>query len=128
MQAAQQRFGSRLMEPLPMSANYDEYDDDLLRHHYEQELEHLRRHLRAFAHRHPEAAARLSIGSGGHSDDSGVERLVQSTALLHARHSAKIDDDYPELSEALIQRSFPQYLRPFPSCSVAQFDMAGMFD
>jgi type VI secretion system protein ImpG len=116
------------MEPLPMSANYDEYDDDLLRHHYEQELEHLRRDLRAFAQRHPEAAARLSIGSGGHSDDPGVERLVQSTALLHARHSAKIDDDYPELSEALIQRSYPQYLRPFPSCSIAQFDIDEMFD
>jgi len=111
-----------------MTTRHDEFDDDLLRHYYERELEILRRDLRAFAQRNPEAATRLSINSDGRSDDAGVERMVQSTAILHARHSAKIDDDYPELSEALIERTFAQYLRPFPSCSVAQFDMAGMFD
>ncbi|RDU94541.1 type VI secretion system baseplate subunit TssF [Trinickia dinghuensis] len=129
MQAAQQRFDSRVMEgPLSMNANYDDRDDDLLRHFYERELELLRRDMRAFAKRNPAAAARLSINSDGRSDDAGIERLAQSTALLHARHSVKIDDDYPELTEALIQRSYPQYLRPFPSCSVAQFDIEGMFD
>ncbi|HEX7683071.1 MAG TPA: type VI secretion system baseplate subunit TssF [Trinickia sp.] len=103
-------------------------DDDLLRHYYEQELEHLRRDLRAFAQRYPKAAARLSINSHGRSDDLGVERLAQSTALLHARHSAKIDDDYPELTEALTRISYPQYLRPFPSCSIAQFDTGDIFE
>ena len=111
-----------------MTTDYDDLDDDLLRHYYEKELEILRRDMRTFAQRHPEAAARLSINSDGRSDDPGVERLAQSTALLHARHSAKIDDDYPELSEALICRTYPQYLRPFPSCAVVQFDIAGMFD
>lgn len=109
-----------------MTANHD--DDELLRHYYEKELEHLRRDLRAFAQRHPEAAARLSINSDGRSDDLRVERLAQSAALLHARHSAKIDDDYPELTEALTRISYPQYLRPFPSCSIAQFDTGDMFD
>lgn len=109
-----------------MTANPD--DDDLLRHYYEQELEHLRRDLRAFAQRHPKAGARLSINSDGRSDDLGLERLAQSTALLHARHSAKIDDDYPELTEALTHISYPQYLRPFPACSIAQFDTGDMFD
>ena len=111
-----------------MTTHHDEFDDDRLRHYYERELEILRRDLRAFAQRNPEAATRLSINSDGRSDDAGVERMVQSTAILNARHSAKIDDDYPELSEALIERTFPQYLRPFPAYSVAQFDMTGMFD
>jgi type VI secretion system protein ImpG len=111
-----------------MNADHEDYDDDLLRHYYDQELEHLRRDMRAFAQRHPDAAARLSINSDGHSDDAGVERLVQSTALLHARHAAKIDDDYPELTEALTHMSYPQYLRPFPSYSVAQFGGAGVFN
>ena len=111
-----------------MKAQYNDYDGELLRRYYEQELESLRRDMRAFAQRHPEAAARLSINSDGRSEDPSVERLAQSTALLHARHSAKIDDDYPELSEALIERTYPQYLRPFPSCSVAQFDIGGMFE
>ena len=111
-----------------MNTDYDDFDDDLLRHYYDQELEHLRRDMRTFAQRHPDAAARLSINSDGHSDDAGVERLVQSTALLHARHSAKIDDDYPELTGPLTQMLYPQYLRPFPSYSIAQFDSAGVFD
>ena len=111
-----------------MTTHHDEFDDDRLRHYYERELEILRRDLRAFAQRNPEAATRLSINSDGRSDDAGVERMVQSAAILHARHSAKIDDDYPELSEALIERTFPQYLRPFPAYSVAQFDMTGVFE
>ncbi|KAA0088124.1 type VI secretion system baseplate subunit TssF [Paraburkholderia sp. T12-10] len=111
-----------------MTTNHDDFDDDVLRHYYEKELEILRRDMRAFAQRNPEAAARLSINSDGRSDDPGIERLAQSTALLNARHSAKIDDDYPELSEAVIQRTYPQYLRPFPSCSVAQFDPENMFN
>ncbi len=111
-----------------MTTHHDEFDDDRLRHYYERELEILRRDLRAFAQRNPEAATRLSINSDGRSDDAGVERMVQSTAILNARHSAKIDDDYPELSEALIERTFPQYLRPFPAYSVAQFDMTGVFE
>lgn len=111
-----------------MTTYDDEFDDDRLRHYYERELEILRRDLRAFARRNPEAATRLSINSDGRSDDAGVERLVQSTAIMNARHSAKIDDDYPELSESLIERTFPQYLRPFPAYAVAQFDVAGVFD
>jgi len=111
-----------------MNANEDDYDDDLLRHYYEVELEFLRRDMRNFVLRYPEAAARLSINSDGHSDDPGVGRLLQSTALLHARHSAKIDDDYPEFAQALTRTSYPQYLRPFPSFSVVQFDIEDTFE
>jgi type VI secretion system protein ImpG len=111
-----------------MNEYYDDFDDELLRHYYEQELEILRRDMRAFAKRHPEAAVRLSINSDGRSDDPNIERLTQSAAFLHARHSAKIDDDYPEISEAVTHMTFPQYLRPFPSSSVVQFDIGNMFN
>ena len=111
-----------------MNLNYDDCDDDMLRHYYELEMELLRRNMRSFAQRCPEAASRLSINGDGYSDDPGVERLVQSTALLHARHSAKIGDDYPEFTEALTHMLYPQCLRPFPSCSVVQFDIGDMFD
>lgn len=111
-----------------MNSNGDVYESDLLRHYYELELEVLRRDMLRFAQRRRDAAARLSINSDGHSDDPGVERLVQSTALLHARHRLKIDDDYPEFAEALTHLAYPQYLRPFPSCAIAQFDIDGMFD
>ena len=94
--------------------------DDLLPY-YERELAALRRSLGEFARRHPEAAARLSI-SGEHSEDPHVERLLQSAALIFARSSACIDDDYPELTTAMLEITYPEYLRPFPSCSIARFE------
>ena len=111
-----------------MNFNSDDYDDELLRHHYELELEILRRDLRRFAQKNPIAAARMSINGDGRSDDPSIERLAQSAALLHARHRLKIDDDYPEFAQALTRKSYPQYLRSVPACAVAQFNIEGAFD
>ncbi len=89
---------------------------------YERELAFLRRHSQEFAKRYPKIAARLAMSQDG-SEDPHVERLVQSFALLSARISKKLDDDYPEFTEALLEVLYPHYLRPFPSCSIAQFDL-----
>ncbi|GLU34127.1 type VI secretion system baseplate subunit TssF [Trinickia caryophylli] len=102
-------------------------EDDTLRYHYEKELALLRRSLRAFADRYPRAAVRLSI-VGEHSEDPHVERLLQSFAFLAARISAKLGDDYPEFTEALLGTLNPLYLRPFPSCAIARFGTSSQFD
>jgi type VI secretion system protein ImpG len=121
------RLNSHKRGAFPMHFNTDDYDE-LLRHQYELELEFLRRDLRRFAQKHQGAAARVSINGDGRSDDPSIERLVQSAALLHARHRLKIDDDYPEFAEALARKAYPQYLRSVPACAVAQFDIEGAFD
>lgn len=95
--------------------------EDLLPH-YERELGYLRRHGRDFAERYPKIAGRLMLSADG-SQDPHVERLIESFALLSARTSKKIEDDYPEFTEALLEVMYPHYLRPFPSCSIARFDM-----
>lgn len=100
--------------------------DDLLPF-YERELASLRHSLKEFAARHPGAATRLAI-VGEHSDDPHVERMLQSFALLAARIDAKIEDDYPEFTEGMLEVVFPHYLRPFPSCSIAQFDVGNLFE
>jgi type VI secretion system protein ImpG len=87
---------------------------------YERELAFLRRYSRDFAERYPKIAARLAI-SGEHCEDPHVERMIESFALLGARINKKLDDDYPEFTEALLDVLYPHYLRPFPSCSIAQF-------
>lgn len=92
--------------------------EDLLPY-YERELSYLRRYSRDFAQRYPKIAARLAM-SGEHSEDPHVERMIQSFALLGARINKKLDDDYPEFTEALLEVMYPHYLRPFPSCSLAQ--------
>lgn len=89
---------------------------------YERELAFLRRDSQDFAKRYPKIAGRLTMSQDG-SDDPHVERLVQSFALLSARISKKLDDDYPEFTEALLEVLYPHYLRSFPSCSIAQFDL-----
>lgn len=99
---------------------------DNLLPYYERELAFLRDSLGQFAPRHPKIAARLSM-SGGQTDDPNVERLLQSSALLGARISEKLDDDYPEFAEALLETIYPEYLRAFPSCTVAEFDIGNAF-
>ena len=88
--------------------------------YYERELMYLRTYSREFAERYPKIAARLAM-SDGVSEDPHVERLMQSFAFLGARINKKLDDDYPEFTEALLEVLYPHYLRPFPSCSIAQF-------
>ncbi|RNF82394.1 type VI secretion system baseplate subunit TssF [Montanilutibacter psychrotolerans] len=95
--------------------------EDLLPY-YERELAYLRRYGREFAERYPKIAGRLLL-SGDGSQDPHVERLIESFALLSARVNKKVEDDYPEFTEALLEVLYPHYLRPFPSCSIARFDM-----
>lgn len=45
---------------------------------------------------------------------------------MGARISKRIEDDYPEFTDALLEVLYPHYLRPFPSCSIAYFDMEGV--
>ncbi|MEX3951747.1 type VI secretion system baseplate subunit TssF [Paraburkholderia sp. EG287B] len=92
--------------------------------YYERELSFLRRYSREFAQRYPKIAARLAM-TGEHCEDPHVERMIESFALLGARINKRLDDDYPEFTEALLEVLYPHYLRPFPSCSIAQFGAAG---
>lgn len=88
---------------------------------YERELGFLRRYSRDFARRYPKVAGRLLL-AGEVSEDPHIERMIQSFALLTARVSKRLDDDYPEFTEALFEVLYPHYLRPFPSCSIAYLD------
>jgi type VI secretion system protein ImpG len=92
--------------------------------YYESELGYLRRNLREFAERYPKIAGRLLI-SGEVCEDPHTERMIESFALLNARIAKRLDDDYPEFTEALFDVLYPHYLRPFPSCSIACFDLTG---
>lgn len=93
--------------------------EDLLPY-YERELTLLRRSMHHFADSFPKIAARLSI-AGEHSDDPHIERMLESAALLNAGLSARIQDDVPEFTRALMESVHGAFLRSFPSCSIAQF-------
>lgn len=97
--------------------------EDLLPY-YERELAFMRQHSREFAERYPKLATQLLL-SGEGCDDPHVERMIQSFALMTARVSKKLEDSYPQFTEALLNVLYPHYLRPFPSCSIAHFEHAG---
>ncbi len=93
--------------------------DDLLQY-YEKELIYIRQAARLFAEKYPRVAQRLALEEAA-CKDPHVERLIESFAFLAARIHLKLDDEFPEISESLLQVLYPHYLAPIPSMSVAQF-------
>ena len=93
--------------------------DDLL-DYYENELTFLRQMGKEFAEKHPKIAARLQMDAN-RCDDPHVERLLEGFALLAARVHLKIDDEFPQITEGLLNILYPHFLRPIPSMTVAQF-------
>jgi type VI secretion system protein ImpG len=93
--------------------------DDLL-YFYERELTFLRRTGADFARRYPKVANRLLL-EANKCEDPHVERLLEGFAFLAARIQLKLDDDFPEISDALLQSVYPHYTRPLPSMSLVEF-------
>ena len=75
-----------------------------------------------FAQKYPKVAGRLLL-EPGKCEDPHVERLLEGFAFLAARIHLKLDDEFPEIIEALLSILYPQYLSPVPSMSVVQFHL-----
>ncbi len=91
--------------------------------YYNNELVFLRDMGDQFARAHPQVAALLAM-EAGRCGDPHVERLMQAFALLTARIRKKLDDEYPEITDALLSVVYPHYQRPIPSMTVVQFQGA----
>lgn len=92
--------------------------DELLPY-YEKELAYIRQMGAEFAKEHPKIAGRLGISTDT-IEDPHVSRLIESFAYLNARIQHKLDDDFPEISDALLATLFPHYQRPIPSMAIVQ--------
>lgn len=93
--------------------------DDLLLY-YERELDYLRKMAVQFAEKNPKVASRLVL-EPTKCEDPHVERLLEAFAFLAARVHLKIDDELPEISEALLTVVYPQLVRPIPSMTIVEF-------
>jgi type VI secretion system protein ImpG len=93
--------------------------DDLLLY-YERELDYLRKMAVQFAEKNPKVASRLVL-EPTKCEDPHVERLLEAFAFLAARVHLKMDDEFPEICEALLSVIYPQLVRPTPSMSIAEF-------
>jgi type VI secretion system protein ImpG len=93
-----------------------------LLNYYERELTYIRQMGAEFAQKYPKIAGRLLL-EPDRCEDPHVERLLEGFALLAARVHLKIDDDFPEISTALLESLYPHYIRPIPSMSVVQYQL-----
>ncbi|HXB72172.1 MAG TPA: type VI secretion system baseplate subunit TssF [Candidatus Acidoferrales bacterium] len=95
--------------------------DDLLLY-YERELTWLRQMGAQFADKYPKVASRLLI-EPGKCEDPHVERLLEAFAFLAARVHLKVDDEFPEITQALLGIVYPHFIRPIPSMSIVEFQV-----
>jgi type VI secretion system protein ImpG len=93
--------------------------DELLPY-YQSELSFIRRVGAEFARAYPKLAERLQWKDEATADPH-VERLIEAFAFLNARTRHKLDDDFPELADAMLGVLYPHYQTPLPSMAVVQF-------
>lgn len=95
--------------------------EDTILSYYEQELTYLREMGAEFAQKYPKIAGRLLL-EPDKSEDPHTERLIEAFALLSGRIHQKIDDDFPQITESLLNIIYPHYVNPIPSMTVVQFE------
>ena len=90
--------------------------------YFEHELSLFNKQSKEFAKKYPKIANRLLMGHDT-VDDPHIERLIQAFSLISARINKKLDDSYADFTESLLEVVYPDYLKPFPSVSIAQFNL-----
>ena len=90
--------------------------------YYERELHFVKRMAAEFAEDYPERAAALRIDGTG-SEDPHVERILEAFALVAGRIQYKLDEEFPEITNALLELMYPHLLRPVPPMAILQFEV-----
>jgi len=90
--------------------------------YYERELTFIRQMAAEFAEKYPGPAGRLMLGRDT-CEDPHVERLIEAFALLCGRVHHKLDDEFPEITESVLEVLYPHFLRPIPSQAIAQLQL-----
>ncbi|MCC6511790.1 MAG: type VI secretion system baseplate subunit TssF, partial [Pirellulaceae bacterium] len=88
---------------------------------YNRELKFIREEGRAFALLYPKIASRLRMSTGDTLEDPHVARLIESFALLCARLRLKIEDEFPEVCQSMLQVLYPHYVSPVPPVGICRF-------
>ena len=95
--------------------------EDSFLSYYEQELTYIREMGAEFARKYPKIAGRLLL-EPDKSEDPHTERLIEAFAFISGRIHKKIDDDFPQITESLLNIIYPHYVNPIPSMTVVQFE------
>ena len=88
--------------------------------YYQSELTYLRELGAEFARDYSKVAGRIQL-EASQCKDPHVERLLEGFAFLAGRVRRKIDDEFPEIAQAVLETLYPHCLRPVPSMSIVQY-------
>ena len=91
------------------------------RRYFEGEMRYLHEAGKAFAEAHPEEARYLNADSVADRDPY-VERLFEGFAFLTGRIRERLDDEFPQYTEALLSLLYPHVLLPVPACTIIEFE------
>ncbi|MDD2759746.1 MAG: type VI secretion system baseplate subunit TssF [Methylomonas sp.] len=94
--------------------------DPRLLNYYNRELQHVREIGAEFAAEYPKIAARLGLDTFECADPY-VERLFEGFAFMAARVQLKIDAEFPNFTQNLLEIVYPHYLATTPSMAVVEF-------
>lgn len=89
--------------------------------YYQKELLFLKKHGNEFSKKYPKIARRLGYNQGV-SEDPHIQRLTESFAFLSSKIHQRLDEDLPELMEALLRNLAPQFLYHYPSSCIVSFE------
>lgn len=87
--------------------------------YYNAELAYLRELGQEFAEQHPKIASRLGM-NGVEAADPYVERLLEAFSFLTARIQLKMDAQFPQFSQRLLEVHYPNYLAPTPAMAIVE--------
>lgn len=87
---------------------------------YSEELVYLRETAREFGEENEGVAGRLGPKFPDEPDPY-VERLLEGVAFLSARVQLKLDDQFPEFTQQLLNAIQPSYVAPTPSMAIVGF-------
>lgn len=95
-------------------------DPQLLKY-YNRELQYIREMGAEFAREFPKIGGRLGI-DGVDCADPYVERLLEGFSFLAARVQLKLDAEFPNFTQHLLEIVYPHFLCPLPSMAVTRFE------
>ena len=91
--------------------------------YYDRELRHLAESCGEFAAEFPKIAGRLGLEGfikEFQCPDPYVERLLEGFAYMAARVQLKVDAEYPQFTQHLLEMVYPDYLAPTPSLGIVR--------
>ncbi|MDR5856994.1 type VI secretion system baseplate subunit TssF [Caballeronia sp. LZ062] len=93
--------------------------DPRLLDHYNRELHRHRELMLEFAETHKKVSQRMGLQVGD-INDTYVDRLIQSSSFVTARADMRLADEFGLFTQALLQTTYPNYITPTPSMSIAR--------